>query len=220
MRHDALRAILAIGALTGLAACGTAAAQSPPAPGPAASIPVKLKVVPTVRSVTISPAKAKFGDCQGGWASRNTASTPAALGYPNGYCWLGKPMTSFPVTITNSGIAADIYVSGSDAVPADGGAQWSLCNLGAHPAVACTSRGGLSPGKDQYVVQNFAPNRGLNSTGLTNTPTCDVNFGPGDSCWTTSGQSQREGFELTGPAVIDDSSTSWTVTIIWTPVPK
>ena len=78
----------------------------------------------------------------------------------------------------------------------------------------------MFPGKNQYVVQNFAPGLRPNYTGLTNTPVCDIVFGPGGRCWTTNGQSQREGVVLTGPATIDDSSTSWTVTITWTPVPK
>ena len=219
MRPNALRGVLALAALIGLAGCGTAAA-SPPSNGRAASIAVSLKVVPTIRSVTVSPAKASFADCRGGLASLNTASTPGALGYPNGQCWLGKPGTTFPITITNSGIASYIYVNGSNAVPSDGGNQWGLCNPGDHATVACSSGKGNLPGQNQYVVANFSPNRGLVSAGLTNTPTCDTGFGLGNSCWTTYGQSQREGLDLTGPSIMDDSSTSWTVTITWTPVPK
>ena len=77
----------------------------------------------------------------------------------------------------------------------------------------------MSPGKNQYVVQNFSPNRKLNAAGLTNALACDPEFGLTGGCWSTYGQSQREGLLLTGPAEIDDTSTSWTVTITWTPVP-
>ena len=219
MRRTALLAFLAAGALLGLTACGSASAP-PAGAGKGASIAVSLKVVPTIRSVTISPAKAKFGDCHGGYAYLNTASTSGALGYPNGHCWLGSPKTSFPITITNTGIASYMYVNGANAVPSDGLTEWSLCNPGSKPAVACTSNSGMSPGKNQYVVQNFSPNRKLNYAGLTNTVACDPEFGLTSGCWSTYGQSQREGLLLIGPAEIDDTSTSWTVTITWTPVPK
>jgi hypothetical protein len=219
LRRNALRGALALPALIGLAGCGTASA-SPPSAGHAASIAVSLHVVPTIRSVTVSPATGKFADCRGGTASLNTASTPTALGYPNGRCWLGRPGTAFPITITNTGITSYIYVNGSNAVPSDSGNQWSLCNPGDNATVACTSEKGILPGQDQYVAANFSPSRGPTAAGLTNTPACDTGFGPGDSCWTTYGQSQREGIGLTGPSISDDSSTSWTVTITWTPVPK
>ncbi len=220
MRPNAARVLLALLALVGLTACGTSAAASPPANGKSASIAVSLNVVPTIRSVTVSPDKAKFGDCSGGQASLNTASTPSALGYPNGQCWLGRPGTGFPITITNSGIASYIYVSGSNAVPSDSGNQWGLCNVGSNPAVACSSDNGSLPGQNQYVLRNFAASGRLNTTGLTGTPTCDKMFGPTGSCWTINGESQQEGVQLIGPSIMDDLSTSWTVTITWTPVPK
>ncbi len=220
MRRNALLAFVAASALVvGLAACGSVSA-APAGAGQGASIAVSLKVVPTIRSVTITPAKAKFGGCTGGNPNLNTASTPGQLGYPNGHCWLGKPKVSFPITITNTGIASYMYVHGANAVPADSGTEWSLCNPGSKPTVACTSNNGMSPGQNQYVVQNFAPNRELNPAGLTNALACDPEFGLTGGCWSTYGQSQREGLLLTGPAEIDDTSTSWTVTITWTPVPK
>lgn len=218
MRRNALLALLAAGALVGLAGCGSAS-PPPTGAGKGTSIAVSLKVVPTIRSVTISPAKAKFGDCHGGYAYLNTASTSGALGYPNGHCWLGSPKASFPITITNTGIASYMYVNGANAVPSDSGTEWSLCNPASKPTVTCTSNNGMSPGKNQYVVQNFAPNRKLNAAGLTNALACDPEFGLTSGCWSTYGQSQREGLLLTGPAEIDDTSTSWTVTITWTPVP-
>jgi hypothetical protein len=216
------RVALVLAALTGLGACGVAAGSPPGAPGHSSSVSISLKVVPTVRGVAVSPSRASFGNCSGGNAGNNTASTPTALGFPNGRCWVGKPGAngSFPITITNTGIASYIDVNGAPAVPSDGGAQWSLCNLGSHPVVSCSSHGGNSPGTDQYLVQNFAGNGRQNSAGLTNTPSCDAEFGTAGGCRMEQGEAQQEGFELIGPMAPDDTSTSWTVTITWTPYPE
>lgn len=218
MRRNALLAFPAAGALVGLAACGSVS-SAPAGAGKGASIVISLHVVPTIRSVTVSPDKANFGNCAGGYANRTTASTLGELGYPNAACFLGKPQESFPITVTNTGIASHIYVNGANAVPSDAGIEWRLCNPGPKPDVACTSNNGMSPGENQYVVQNFAPNRRLNAAGLTNSLACDPEFSPVGGCWTSFGASQREGLKLTGPLKPDDTSTSWTVTITWNAVP-
>ncbi len=206
--------LLAVGVL-GLAGCGY---SSPPADaGQSASVNLSLTTVPTVRSVTVSPGSASFGACTGGAAPANTKSTPTKLGFPNGRCWVGSPGTAFPITITNTGIASYIDVSGASAVPADDMTDWSLCNVGDNPAVTCTG-GNDSPGTDQYLVQNFGP-YGENGSGLTDNPQCDHEFDPDRRCWAMQGASQIEGIELTGPYQSNDNSTKWTVTITWTPVP-
>jgi hypothetical protein len=214
------RAAVALIAAAGLAACSTGSTTSTPAgtPGKGQSIAISLKVVPTVVSVTVSPSSAAFGGCTGGNGSVNTASTPGALGFPNGRCWLGTPGDhgSFPVTITNTGVAADIFVNGAPAAPSDGGTQWGLCNLGANPAAACTGPGGKMPGANQYLVQNFA-GANENTDGLTDTMSCDTEFAAG-TCSALQGDSQQEGLELTGPSSTADQSTRWTVTITWTAV--
>ena len=211
-------AVIALAGAAGLAACGTS--SSPPAgtPGKGSSIAIGLKVVPTIVSVTVSPSSARFGGCTGGNPSVDTASTGGALGFPNGRCWLGAPGShgSFPITITNTGVAATIDVSGAPAAPSDGGAQWGLCNLGPSPAVTCSGSGGKMPGKNQYLVQNFAGSS-VNTSGLTDSMTCDTEFAAG-SCSAVQGVSQQEGVVLTGPTTSDDQSTSWTVTITWTAV--
>jgi hypothetical protein len=207
----------------GLAGCGISSEEGPSA-GRSASINLSLNTVPTIRSVTVSPGKATFGSCSGGLAARNTKSTSTRLGFPYGKCWVGRwtgPLNGdglFPVTVTNTGIAAYIDVNGASAVPSDDGSEWSLCNRGSNPAVTCGGRGHNWPGTDQYLVQNFGPNR-ENPNGLTDTPTCDREFGLDGRCWALEGASQNEGMELTGPYQSTDSSTSWTVTITWTPVP-
>jgi hypothetical protein len=202
-----------------LAGCGTTAAG--PGPGTAASLQLSLKTVPTVRSVTVSPAKASFGRCQGGSAADNTASTNGRLGYPNGKCWVGlpSPYGVFPIKITNSGIASYIDVNGSSATPSDNDSEWGLCNVGSHPAVACSGKDKRAPGNNQYLVENFGPNSRRSTTGLTSAPACDAVFTARGKCWAVQGASQTEGIELIGPAATSDNSTSWTVTITWTPVP-
>jgi hypothetical protein len=201
-----------------LAACGTTAA--PQNAGKAASISLSLTTVPTIRSVTVSPAKASFADCIGGLASRNTRSTAAQLGFPNGRCFVGLANPGiYPITITNTGIASEIYVNGSSANPGDGGTEWALCNRGDHIAVACSGIDNRLPGTDQYLVENFSP-AGTQTGGLTGTPTCDTEFDASGHCWAVQGSSQSEGIELIGPYFSTDNSEKWTMTITWTPVPS
>jgi hypothetical protein len=179
-------------------------------PAPAASngssITISLKTVPTIRSVTVSPGKATFSNCSGGNSSLYTKSTSAELGYPNGNCWDGDPSGSFPIKIKYKGPPGQVFVAGSNAVPASGGSQWSLCSSG------CSGSNNL-PGADQYMVKNFGA--GLNSsTGLTGTLSCDHQFGA-QGCSATPGQSQSEGVELIGPETSGNTATSWTITIMW-----
>ena len=207
--------------MTGVAACGTSSA--PPGAGNSSSISMSLNTVPTVRSVTVSPSKALFRDCTGGSAAGNTKSTAGKLGYPNGRCWFGKigPGGQYPITITNTGIASDIDVSGSSANPSDDGDQWSLCNIGKKAAVTCTANSQhMDPGTNQYRVINFSADNRPNFDGLTDSPTCDSQFRPTGGCFATQGQFQNEGLELIGPSESSDLSTTWTVTITWMPVPK
>jgi hypothetical protein len=226
MSRNGALAILGIPALLlGFVACGNVNAPesgaSAPTAGHSVGIAMSLRTVPTIRSITVSPRKAKFSACAGGLAINNTQSTSDKLGFPNGVCYSGTPGSSFPITITNTGIAAAVYVSGSNAIPSDGGTSWALCNLGDNPVVACSGLHGKTPGTNQYAVQNFAPNQLLNTAGLTATPTCDMQFGGGGQshCLAGNGASQTEGLRLIGPWSTDDSSTKWTVTVTWIPVP-
>jgi hypothetical protein len=204
-----------------LAGCGSSTAP-PSGAGKAASINLSLNTVPVIRSVTVSPVKGTFSNCSGGNAGANTASTSARLGYPNGRCWYGKPEPrgSFPITITNTGIASQIDVYGSSANPADDGDQWSLCNVGSSPAVTCTGASKREPGSDQYLVVNFSPDDNPNADGVTGNPLCDHQFGESGSCRAIQGSFQTEGLELIGPSSTTDNSTSWTVTVTWMPVPQ
>lgn len=204
-----------------LAGCGIGAATSQPN-GKSATLNLSLKTVPTVRSITISPGKAAFGNCTGGKDANNTASAGIRLGYPNGTCWVGEttPIGVYPIKITNTGIASFVYINGSSATPSDDGNGWSLCNLGSNPVVTCKADRKRAPGLDQYFVRNFGPD-GRNYSGLTGTPQCDREFDSHGKCWAGLGASQQEGMELIGPyKASDEVSTSYTMTITWTPVPS
>ncbi|HEX9358267.1 MAG TPA: hypothetical protein VF933_31185 [Streptosporangiaceae bacterium] len=187
-------------------------------PAPAAtnggSISLSLKAVPTIRSVTVSPSTATFGNCTGGSTSADTASTSGALGYPNGHCWEGAPGAnrSFPIKITYQGPPGRVFVAGANASPSGGGPNWALCN----PSAACTGPGG-APGADQYMVKNFGTDTN-NSTGLTGSLTCDQEFSS-RGCSATQGQSEKEGIELIGPQSSGSTSSSWTVTVTWAAAP-
>ena len=188
--------------------------KSAPAATNGGSISLSLKAVPTIRSVTVSPSTATFGNCTGGSADADTASTSSALGYPNGHCWEGAPGAtgSFPIKITYQGPPGQVFVVGANASPSGGGPDWALCN----PSAACTGPGG-APGVDQYMVKNFGTDTN-NSTGLTGSLTCDHEFSS-RGCSATQGQSEKEGIELIGPESSGSTSSSWTVTVTWAAAP-
>lgn len=193
-----------------------------PQTGPSSSTTGHLSVVPTIRSITVSPGSVQFGGCTGG--SGATDSTQRAMGYPNGSCYVGSiTHQSYPITVTYSGLPGEVYVTGTNAVPADGGKQWALCSpqgtsQGNGPTL-CSGGEGL-PGQDQYWVENFA--QGANSAVLTTTAACDQEFDTGGGCTASpaefSKQTQHEGLLLTGPKTWDDHSTSWTMTVTWTAI--
>lgn len=221
--------LIGIGLLVLLAACGgiklgqLASQVIKPAAGDGANLAMSLHTVPTVRSVTVTPKKAQFGNCTGGNTAANTLSQHKALGFPNGTCWVGEPGVTgvLPVTVTNTGIAANIKVNGSDAVPVDGGTPWRLCSTSQNADNPCTGNHGKSPGLNQYLLRNFGLGRtGLSSVGLTTSPTCDVAFGSASKCVANSGLAMSEGIELVGPSASADISTHWHITITWTPVPS
>jgi hypothetical protein len=217
MMSRSVRWLLAPVLLIAVTGCGVVAASEQSA-GQSASINVSLRTVPTIRSVTISPGRASFSHCSGGDSAANTRSTAGKLGFPNGTCWVGSSVAgSYPIAITNTGIGSDIDISGSSANPADGGDIWNLCNAGGHGAVSC-SGGENKPGPDQYKVLNFSA-WGTVPGGISGMPRCDLVFGPGDSCRAVEGMTVTEGLELIGPQWSSDTSTQWTVTITWTPVP-
>lgn len=186
-------------------------AQTSARGGPATT---NLRVVPTLRSVTVSAAGVDFSRCHHGTPPRR--STTLALGFPYGHCYIGRQGKDYPIKITN-GLEARILVGSSNAVPADGGKQWVPCMRGARHVVACAGPG-KQPGQDQFVIENFSRYT-QNKFGLSRTMLCDGEFGPSGDCIATTGQVEREGVVLIGPSKPDDNSTTWTVTITWMAAP-
>jgi hypothetical protein len=68
------------------------------------------------------------------------------------------------------------------------------------------------------MVETFS-GVGAQTAGIGGTPACDREFYASGQCWAVQGASQSEGIELIGPAFSSDTSTKWTMTITWTPVP-
>lgn len=178
-----------------------------------------LSVVPTIRSVTVSPGSVQFGDCTGGNGATN--STQKALGYPNGSCSVGLINETFPISVTYTGLPGQVYVQSTNAVPSDSGTQWNLCapsdtTEASQGQTTCTGTDSL-PGNDQYMIENFAAD--TNASVLTSSARCDEAFDTGGGCTANPAeftkQTQHEGLMLTGPATWDDHSTSWTMTITW-----
>ncbi len=200
--------IVAILAIAGIGAVNKSA-QTTTIPG--ASTSATVNVLPTTRSITVSPGEATFSDChRGQWPYHSTSTL---LGQPNGECSVGTlgAHGKYPITIDNLGIPSNIEVSASNAVPADNGARWQLCSTQAHPA--CTGPGG-APGPNQYKARTAASGE-LNTTALTTDPACDFVFDANGGCRAARGQSRREGIKLIGPTRFSDSSASFTITITW-----
>jgi hypothetical protein len=208
-------------AAIGIVSCGIA--SSPPkGSSNGSSITLYLTTVSYVRSVQVSPSSGKLTSCSGGNKSEDTLSTAKSLGFPNGKCYYpGTDMTgSSGITITNSGIAASVYSSVSDANPVSGGNgdNWSPCNGGNHPAVTCTGAGS-KPGSDQYQLLNFNQYRQMNKIGLSGTVACDHEFTPAGRCYAHHDSQMNEGVEFIGPATTTDFATQWKLTVTWYAVP-
>src|SRR5260370_36497381 len=62
--------------------------QDPPAFGGSGSVTAHLSVVPTIRSVTVSPGSVRFGECTGG--AGDTPAATDAVGEPNGARLVGS----------------------------------------------------------------------------------------------------------------------------------
>lgn len=188
--------------------------QDPPAFGGSGSVTAHLNVVPTIRSVTVSPGSVNFGNCTDG--TGDTASAGDKMGYPNGVCLVGNTGSNghFPITVTYTGLAGNVWVHAENAV-SSGNGSWSLCNPTSQPV--CTG-GQTKPGNNQFTVMTFAQDV-ANYQLLTGDARCDTEFGPSGVCTAAPAEFQsvtaHEGIRLIGPRASDDSSTSWSVNITW-----
>jgi hypothetical protein len=211
-RHPARRRVawfaMAV-TLIALSGCGIAV---PPGSSTGASITLTLHTKSDLRSAGVSPSKGTFTNCIRGHSGEGSLSTKTLMGFPNGIC------SFYPITVTNQGVPAHVEVYGSDASPANGYGRWTLCNLGAHPAVTCTGPGG-EPGLNQYVLANFIPQGATYSAGLTHNLRCDHVFNASPGCWAGHLATALEGVKVTGPAATTDTSTTWMITVTWYAVP-
>jgi hypothetical protein len=166
-------------------------------------------VPPAVKSVTVSVSTLTYGNCTGG------SSTANQLGFPNGGC------TTSTYTVTNGNTAAQIDVTGADAVPSSGGTHWTLCGGGgAGGPPACTGAGAAA-GQDQYL--EFVINPAFTTAGqttLANSPQCDGAFwNSNTACGTSAANtSASEHLQANGPSVSTDGSSTFTTTVTYTAV--
>ncbi len=154
-----------------------------------ATIPV---APPPVMSVTLSASSDAYGSCV-------TPSGPTpGLAFPNGQC-------NTPTFTATAGTASeDIDVQGSNAVPSDGGTQWTLFPT-------------ADPGANQFYELTHENSSGSTGTILSDTPACDLAFD--DGCAATAGEiGLPEELEMLGPSSSSDSSSSFTTTVTWTAV--
>jgi len=174
----------------------------------------------TYRTITVSPTAVNCG----GYARGNPPNrSKGAIKFPWGTCAVGDRVKGKdPVTITYNGIQGLVFVHAGWAMPNGNevGTPWKPCSSAGHRAVACTGKNGM-PGYNQYTVRNFSPESPA-PTQITGNNLCDVNFRPLSGCYASRGNSQREGFYITGPSKIPttDTAQSWTAWVIWTAMPQ
>lgn len=161
-----------------------------------------------VRSVTVTgfngTTSVAFTDCDG--------VAGAALSYPNSVC------NSQEFTLVNGSARSHLYVHGGDMIPADSGTPWTLCFLAPQPACAAP----LHPGLDQYQMQTVYATTG-GGRALTNGNQCDA-FAAGavvfeDGCRAAGGAAIPGHFQLVGPSVSTDNSSTFSTTVTWTALP-
>jgi hypothetical protein len=191
-------AVIVLGSAGGLSDQASAATSG----GLTATIPI---APPPVKSVTVSATSETFGSC--------TGTSTTALSFPNGHC------NTPSVTVSNDGPTAEqIYVQGSDAVPADGGTHWTLCSVQGSAAPPCPGGTSGAPGVNQFFG---ATGSVTSATPLALSAQCDVGFQPsqGGTCNASPGQvGAAESLLMEGPSQTSDTSPTFTTTITWTAV--
>lgn len=224
-REPAVRGVRArrrAGLLASAVAVGAIGLAAPPAfADSSGTANFSLNVLPQVYSVTVSQSVSTFGNCSGG------NSTQGQIGFPNGSCDAGTVavVSGFQpaVTITNTGVAGKIDISGQNAVPADNGTPWTLCTVNVTGPTLCSNSS--NPGQDQYALFGAAYNERAGIPNVLDTPSCDQLFDVNANsatggCTATTGQQGTESLQLQGPSASTDPSSSWTLGVTWTAVPS
>lgn len=195
-------------AVTALAVCAAILVPTGVTALAGSQISATINVVPpAVKSVTVSVTDLTYGSCGGG------SSTANQLGFPNGHCQASG------YTVTNGNTAAQIDVTGADAVPSSGAtAHWTLCN--GQVIGPCTGTG-YFPGQNQYgetVINPTTVNQW--QTALANSAQCDLGFwNSNTTCGTSAATtSASEYLVILGPSASSDGSSTFTTTVTYTAV--
>ena len=220
MRSLLVIAAIVVGGFLVIHVGKTVAAQDPPRHGHSSSVAISLNTMQTYRTMTVSPTAVNCGHYKRGVYPNKSKG---AMGFPWGTCAVGDRLTGKdPITITYDGMQGFVFVHAGWAMPNGNaaGTPWHPCSSAGHRAVACTGKNGL-PGYNQYTIRNFSPQT-AQPMQLTGNNVCDVNFRPAGGCYASRGNSQREGFYITGPWRIPatDTAKSWTAWVIWTAMPQ
>jgi hypothetical protein len=122
------------------------------------------------------------------------------------------------IVITNGAVAAHIDVTGSDAIPADGGKHWTLCGGN---GTTCTGKN-AKPGPDQYQLTTLGGSKKPRpGTTLSYDPQCDAAYDLSTGktgCTATPKQTANEGTSILVPSSSTDPSSSFTSLITWTAI--
>ena len=156
--------------------------------GGSGSVTAHLKVVPTIRSVTVSPGSVNFDNCTG----RALATRPRQAtrwGTPTGSAGWATPAPDghFPVTVTYTGLAGNVWVSASGAVPRQ--RQRQLEPVRSRPASPPAPADRNQPGNDQFTIMTFAQDVAYYQM-LTGDATCDTEFAASGECTAAPAQFQ------------------------------
>jgi hypothetical protein len=176
-----------------------------------ATVSIAPTAPPPVRSITVSPTTAAFGECV--TSNGTSTTTPSELPFPNGECQVGDAISTGVVggiTITNGTVPGHIDVNGQTATPSDaGGTPW---------VIAPTSA--ANPGVDQFF--EFGLGSQNNGENIATAPTCDTAFnvvGTAGDCSASAGQASNEVLVIEGPSSSTDQNGPFTITTTWTAVP-
>jgi hypothetical protein len=164
-----------------------------------------------IRSLTVTPATATFGDCDVPIGATTNVTPTTGLVIPGGSCYVGHFSGSAVVqgiTITNGGVPGHIDINGGAAVPSDGGTDWAL---------------GAAAGANTYTELNRQV-IGEIPVAITASPTCDSVFdtpakASPTGCLVISGSTTTEQLIVDAPRSSTDTSSSFTITTTWTAVP-
>jgi len=178
---------------------------------------VNVTVNTAVRSISVTPSSATYGDCSGGSAD--------ALNFPNGECRApSSQVVPASITVANGPVSGHVNVTGASffGLDMDTNSQWQLCNtidngLGGNPG--CTGASGV-PGQNQAHESAVHAANTLSQIALGTAAQCDNAFvGDNSGCTASANQSEQEYLSLVGPSSTTNPTSTFSTTVTWTAVP-